>query len=387
MRRYLQLLLITIDNHSGPAAKDYYMNTTKSVGSLFFENGAMRALPEILQQRREASGTGAFILVDNFFETRRHLLTLPENSRDRILFLNADTEPTTSLADKLTEDARTFFASAPGCVPCAVVGVGGGSALDLAKAVSNLLGNGGLAQDYQGWDLLPGPGIFKIGVPTISGTGAESSRTCVLIDEKTGIKLGMNSDHSIYDMLLLDPNLTSTVPPEKYFYTGMDTYIHCIESINGRKRNAMADAFSLQSLSLCYETFDARDMRSFESREKLMVASYLGGVSIAMTMVGLVHPFSAGLSIVLGMHHGVANCVALKALKDYYPEAEERMASWAACHKIDIPSGVTTGLSDDDFGRLYCSTTVHEKPLANALGPNYLQELTPNRVKEIFKRM
>ena len=110
-----------------------------------------------------------------------------------------------------------------------IIGIGGGTLLDMAKAVSIMLTNEGEAKDYQGWDLVKSPGIFKIGVPTLSGTGAETSRTCVLTNYDTGVKLGMNSHHSVFDVLVLDPNLSQTVPKDQFFYTAMDTYIHCVE--------------------------------------------------------------------------------------------------------------------------------------------------------------
>ena len=66
------------------------------------------------------------------------------------------------------------------------------------------------------------------------GTGAESSRTCVLTNNKTGKKLGMNSDFSVYDLIVMDPDLTKTVDKNQYFYSGMDSFIHSFESINGK---------------------------------------------------------------------------------------------------------------------------------------------------------
>ena len=85
--------------------------------------------------------------------------------------------------------------------------MGGGIAIDVAKAISNLLTNSGSAADYQGWDLVKHPGVFKIGIPTLSGTGAEATRTCVLTNKENGLKLGMNSDFTVYDQVILDPNL------------------------------------------------------------------------------------------------------------------------------------------------------------------------------------
>ena len=95
----------------------------------------------------------------------------------------------------------------------------------------------------------------------------------------------------------MDPELTRTVPRDQYFYTGMDAYIHCIEALSGRYRNAVGDAFSEEAIRLCREVFFSDDMMSDNGRRKMMVASYLGGCAIAMSYVGLVHPFSAALNI------------------------------------------------------------------------------------------
>ena len=89
--------------------------------------------------------------------------------------------------------------------------------MDIAKAVSNLMTNEGRAEDYQGWDLVKKPGIYKIAVPTIAGTGAEATRTCVMTNRSNGLKLGMNSDHTVYDQVILDPSLLITVPRTNIF--------------------------------------------------------------------------------------------------------------------------------------------------------------------------
>ena len=135
-------------------------------------------------------------------------------------------------------------------------------ALDTAKAVANLLTNPGKAEDYQGWELVKSPAVYKIGIPTLSGTGSECSRTCVLTNIPKNLKLGMNSDYTVYDQLLLDPDLLATVPRDQYFYTGIDTFMHCVESLQGSYRNAIIDAFSVRAVQLCEEIFLSDDMMS-----------------------------------------------------------------------------------------------------------------------------
>lgn len=197
----------------------------------------------------------------------------------------------------------------------------------------------------------------------------------------------MNSQHSIFDFLILDPVLTKTVPREQYFYTGFDTYIHCIESLNGSYRHLLADSFSHQAIELCREVFLSTDMMTDENRGKLMVASYLGGASIANTYVGLVHPLSAGLSTVFGTHHCIGNCIALQALEEFYPEEVAEFNRIVDKQRIVIPKGICENASEETFNKLYESIIVHEKPLMNALGDDYREILTYDKVKSIFLKM
>ena len=219
------------------------------VGRYVLGRGAFDNLAETVGERVNGTDDRVVYLVDHYFRDQELCTRLAARDTDRLVFVDTTDEPTTEQVDTLTEEAR----GEDGAPPVAVVGVGGGSTLDVAKAVSNLLANGGRAADYQGWDLLAKPGVFKVGVPTLSGTGAEASRTCVMMNHARNLKLGMNSDYSVFDRLVLDPDLTETVPRDQYFHSGMDAYIHCIESLGGRYRHAMSDALSHQALALCRE--------------------------------------------------------------------------------------------------------------------------------------
>jgi len=321
--------------------------------------------------------------VDEYFENSELVNNLPINKDDEIFYVQTKDEPKTTFInqfrDQLKENNKTN--------PKAIVSIGGGATLDTGKAVANLLTNDGNAEDYQGWDLVKNPGIYKIGIPTVSGTGAEASRTCVMTNAKSGLKLGMNSDFTLYDQLILDPNLMKTVPKEQYFYTGMDTYLHCIESLNGEFRNAIGDAFSHQAIALCRDVFMSDDMMSDENREKLMVASYLGGCAIANSFVGIIHPFSAGLSVILDTHHCIGNCITMNAMEEFYPKEYEEFFAMADKQGITIAKGIASNLDDETYLKLYNSTVIHEKPLSNALGDNYKEKLTLDKVTDIFKRM
>lgn len=354
----------------------------KQVLRYMFGRGAFARLPELLAPRREGGAWTAFF-VDHWFRGQPLAAQLPLQKGDEVVFVDTTHEPKTTDIDAHCGKLRALGRGLPG----AVAGIGGGATLDTAKAVSNLLTNPGKAEDYQGWDLVKAAGIYKIGVPTLSGTGAESSRTCVMTNPRTGVKLGMNSDFTIYDQLLLDPDLTASVPRNQYFYTGMDTYIHCIESLNGRYRNAIGDAFSRQALQLCDDVFMSEDMMSPENREKLMIASYLGGCAIANSFVGLVHPLSAGLSVVLGTHHCVGNCIALTALEEFYPEEVKRFWRMVEKQKVQIPLGACRDLAAERYAALFDASIQHAKPLENALGPDFREVLTRSKAESLFRRM
>lgn len=358
------------------------MKNTKNVPYYLFGAGAVAKLPEVLQSRRDGNKRGLTVyLIDHFFNGRSEANRLPAQSGDPVLFVDTTDEPKTNYVDGLLTQIQTVCPE----LPEVIVGMGGGSALDIAKAVSNLLANGGRAADYQGWDLVKKSGIYKIGIPTLSGTGSESSRTCVMSNAEKNIKLGMNSDHSVFDQLILDPDLPATVPRDQYFYTGMDTYFHCMESLRGRHRNAIVDALSEKAMGLCREIFLTGDMQSPENRAKLMVASYLGGCAAGNT--GIVHPLSAGLSVVLGLHHGMANCIAMNGLQQFYPREFDEYMQMKEKQHIDIPEGMCAGLTPAQFSRLYRASIVHEKPLANALGDRFREVLTEDTMRSLYLKM
>ncbi len=368
---------------------DSGIKLVRNVGRYNFGASSLGEIIDLLARvRREAaqrSESGQVIfLVDQYFKIDT---TLPKRLgfelSDALEFIATNDEPTTDGIDQLVASLiKRGFTK-----PAAIVGMGGGITMDYAKAISNLLTNGGKAAQYQGWDLVKLPGIFKIGIPTISGTGAEATRTCVMTNPASGLKLGMNSDFTVFDYVIMDPDLTATVPREQYFYTGMDAYIHCIEALAGTYRNAIGDAYSRETITLCRQAFLDGDMQTPANRERLMVASYLGGCAIATSYVGLIHPLSAGLSVVLGIHHCVGNCIVMRAMADYYPAAYAEFWKMAERQNITIPAGVCNGLDDRGFKALYDASTMHQKPLTNALSENYKSILTLEKVTELFKKM
>ena len=194
----------------------------KMVDYVVYGRGSFNQLDEILAPNRKGDAPMIF-LVDHFFEGKPLVQRIPLNGKDKIVFADVTHEPKTKQVDALAASLREEFGTVSG-----IVGIGGGSTMDLAKAVSLMMTNPGSSADYQGWDLVQQAGVYKVGIPTLSGTGAEVSRTTVLTGPVR--KLGMNSDFTPFNQIVLDPDLAKDAPANQRFYTGMDCYIHCIES-------------------------------------------------------------------------------------------------------------------------------------------------------------
>ena len=355
-----------------------YRNT-KNVPYYVFGQGSLAQLGDLLKPRREAVDGPVVFFVDHFFRDHELIGRLGMEKDDQLHFVDSSSEPEVEHIDAF----KAAIVEADDRLPCCVVGVGGGATLDTAKAVANLLTNPGKAEDYQGWELVKHPAVYKLGIPTLSGTGSECSRTCVLTNIPKKLKLGMNSDYTVFDQLLLDPDLLATVPRDQYFYTGIDTFMHCVESLNGSYRNAIIDAFSVRAVQLCEEIFLSDDMMSEPNREKMMIASYIGGM--AAGNVGVIHPFSAGLGVVLHVAHGLGNCLALNVLEDIYPKEYKQFRTMIERQGVHLPTGICQGLTEEQYEGLYQGCIVHEKPLTNALGPDFKKILTKENLIERYK--
>ena len=353
----------------------------KHLKKFIFGSGCISQLKKILSTIKNTESASIIYLIDHFFGNGKLAAKLPVRNKDYIYYIDTTDEPEIEGIDTLSTQIKEKCDKNPVCI----IGIGGGATLDTAKAISNLFTNSGKAEDYQGWDLVKKPGIFKIGIPTISGTGAESSRTCVLTNTKKKIKLGMNSDFTVFDQLILDPDLTASVPRDQYFYTGIDTYLHCMESLNGSYRNNIVDVLSEKAIELCKEVFLSDDMQSSINREKMMSASYLGGC--AAGNVGAVHPLSAGLSIALKIHHGLANCIIMNIMDEFYPKEFDEFSLMLEKQKINLPMNISKNVSLDIFEKFYHSSIIHEKPLTNALGERFKDILTKKKIFELFKRI
>jgi len=224
-----------------------------------------------------------------------------------------------------------------------------------------------------------------VGIPTLSGTGAEVSRTTVLTGPTK--KLGMNSDFTPFDQIVLDPELTANAPANQRFYTGMDCYIHCIESLTGTFLNEFSKSYGEKALQLCREVYVNKTGWDADSDDKLMMASYAGGMSIAYSQVGVAHAVSYGLSYLLGTKHGIGNCIVFDHLEEFYPEGVKEFKLMVEKNNIDIPKNICAGLSHEDFDKMI-NVSLGMKPLwENALGKDWEKQMTKERLKNLYQKL
>lgn len=351
----------------------------KMVDYVVYGRGSFNQLDEIIAPHRKNNAPFVF-LIDHFFQGKDLVNKVPLRNNDTIIFADVTYEPKTTQVDKLAQQLKDEFGTVSG-----IVGIGGGSTMDLAKAVALMMNNPGSSADYQGWDLVKNPAIYKVGIPTLSGTGAEVSRTTVLTGPTR--KLGMNSDYTPFNQIVLDPSLTKDAPANQRFYTGMDCYIHCIESLEGTYLNEFSKSYGEKALELCRYIFLEKNTWDDECDDKLMMASYAGGMSIAYSQVGVAHAVSYGLSYLLGTKHGIGNCIVMNHLEEYYPEGHKEFRKMVERGGYEIPTGLCKNLTDEQFDTMI-NVSLGMKPLwENALGKDWEKIMTREKLRALYEKL
>lgn len=352
------------------------------VSRVVFGRGSFNQLDEIIALKRKANNAPFIFYIDDVFKGNTWLISRVNLAfKDKIIYIPTTEEPKTSQIDQLVED----IISEHNELPSGIIGIGGGIVLDIAKAVALMLTNEGKSENYQGWDLIKNPAIYHVGIPTISGTGAEVSRTTILTGPER--KLGINSDYTPFDQVILDPELTKDVPKNQWFYTGMDCFIHCVESLKGTYLNEFSQSYGEKAFELCKTIFLGDTLHTEEAQDKLMMASWHGGMSIAYSQVGVAHAMSYGLGYLLGIKHGIGNCIVFDHLEDYYPEGVAIFKQMKAKHHIELPQGICANLSMQQFDKMIDVSLSLEPLWENAIGKNWKTIITRQKLLELYKKM
>lgn len=274
---------------------------------IVFGLGAFASLPEHL---RDLKISRPLVVIDrNLAEAgfRDKVSAVLEGARiSYALYDKTEPEPPLELADEGTRLALKKRCDG-------VVGIGGGSAMDLAKAIAVLAANKAKAEDFLGLNKVPGPGLPKIMVPTTAGTGSEVTFTAVFIRKKLKKKEGMNSPYLYPELALLDPELTLSLPPHPTATTGIDALCHAIESYTSINASPMSELMSLEAIRLISENLRTavHDGTNIEAREAMLLGSLYAGLGLANAGVTAVHSLSYPLGGKYGVSHGLANTIML----------------------------------------------------------------------------
>ena len=234
----------------------------------------------------------------------------------------AEPEPSASSVNSVCKIVRK------GSYDC-IVGLGGGSSLDTAKIASALTVNDGDVRDYLGTDLLQKPGLPMVMIPTTSGTGSEVTPNAIISLPDEGRKAGVVSRFLVPDIAILDPDLTLGLPAKITASTGLDAFIHCLESYIGKKANVLSDGYSLQGIKLIAESLKEAytNGNNKNAREKMLIGACYGGMALTASGTAAVHALAYATGAKYHIPHGVANSMLLVPVLERSLEAcEGRLA-------------------------------------------------------------
>lgn len=200
-----------------------------------------------------------------------------------------------------------------------VIGIGGGSAIDIAKIASVLATNEGSLGDFFGIDLVPKPGIKTIIIPTTAGTGSEVTPIVILSDEAEKLKKGVVSQYLFPSLAILDPELTVGLPAKVTAATGMDALIHAVEAFTSKNSYGFTDMLAREAIILIVENIRTAyaNGADLDARAKLLEGSLLAGMAFANAGVTAVHAFAYPIGAEFHIPHGVANSIMLVPVMEF----------------------------------------------------------------------
>ncbi|MDO8519781.1 MAG: iron-containing alcohol dehydrogenase [Deltaproteobacteria bacterium] len=228
-----------------------------------------------------------------------------------------------------------------------IIAIGGGSVMDTAKGANILFSLGGnLVEDYSGAQTITEELCPLIAIPTTAGTGSEVTEAIVVLDDVTHTKLSFVDRHLLPTLAILDPELTTGLPPQITAATALDALTHAVEAVMSIQRGPVSDALAFQAVSLIFKNLETAlaEPKNLEARGALLVASNLAGIAFNHSMVGVVHSVAHTVGALFRVHHGTANGIFLPYGMEYNCEVREKeVASLApfvgvgAIHELPLP--------------------------------------------------
>jgi alcohol dehydrogenase class IV len=274
------------------------------------------ATKEIGKETKALGGTKVLIVTDSGVVNSGLVGPLRTNLEEAglkvFLFDRVEPEPSASLVDESAQFIKEKRMDI-------VIGVGGGSSLDVAKGASLLASNPGNVLDYCGIDLIPHRGLPKILVPTTAGTGSEVTRVFVVTDPKDNMKKVVYSNYAISDLAIVDPMLTLSMPSKVTADTGMDALVHAIETYVSMNATPFSDLFASKAIELIAKYLPTAFAKgeNIEARYHMSLASLLAGLAFASGGLGAVHALAYPLGTEYHLPHGRTNAIMLVHVMEF----------------------------------------------------------------------
>ncbi|MGZ3534299.1 MAG: iron-containing alcohol dehydrogenase [Thermodesulfobacteriota bacterium] len=292
---------------------DQKIHSFFSPNRVLFGIGASR---EIGKEAKALGGTKVLIVTDPGVVNSGLVSSLRANLEEAgmkvFLFDRVEPEPSASLVDESAQLTKENGVDV-------VIGVGGGSSLDIAKGASLLASNPGNVLDYCGLDLIPKRGLPKILVPTTAGTGSEVTRVFVLTDKRDNMKKVVFSNYALPELALVDPMLTISMPSKVTADSGMDALVHAIETYVSMNATPFSDLLASKAIELIakYLPMAFAKGENIEARYHMSLASLLAGMAFASGGLGAVHALAYPLGTEYHLPHGRTNAIMLAHVMEF----------------------------------------------------------------------
>src|SRR6516225_7415887 len=268
----------------------------------------------------------ALMVVDPFFASAEFVNEIRSNLRGKRIetdiFTDFQPDPTDQNVTAGAESFRTAGADA-------IIAIGGGSALDVAKMIGVAVTNSGPLSQFQGYHRIPKPGASLIAIPTTAGTGSEATKVAVITDTARNTKMMILDGKLMPTAAIVDYELSMSMSKPLTAHVGVDALTHGIEAYVSRKANLLTDPVALSCVTKIHANLRKawNDPGNAEAREAMSVAALQGGLAFTNSSVCLVHGMSRPLGLVFKLAHGLSNSVLLPAVTRFsWPGAKERYA-------------------------------------------------------------
>jgi len=369
--------------------------------------GAFKETGQLLQ----TLGLRAPLIVTDAFFTKQGLADrlseiLEQSDIGAVVFSGSVPDPTTSSVDAGLEALRHGTLDS-------VIGLGGGSSIDTAKAIAILNVHGGKMRDYKAPHQQDIPGLPIVAIPTTAGTGSEATRFTIVTDEETGEKMLCIGLAYLPTAAIVDYELTLSKPMRLTADTGVDSLTHAIEAYVSKLANPFADGFALTAMRAIWKNLPTAcfDPQNRPAREAMMLAATQAGIAFSNSSVALVHGMSRPIGAKFHVPHGLSNAMLLptitafsiaaaktryadcaRAMALVLDDADDDRATEALVEnlrernqRLEVPTPSQYGIAESDwFGSL---TTMASQALASGSPANNPRVPTAEEIEELYRKV